>query len=225
VIFALTDFAQYLLRNGPYSSGPVVAQGAFLATPDKVSQLHGKIHDGDLIACHPLNSFVSWVVMYVTGSLWSHVGILTSECTVLEAITQGSVERPVSCYFDGKHYLLIKPLNSTFTDERRREIVSRGRSRLGIRYGWGQAIRLGLQTICGFHCGWQIRCSIDVVLLLAAFWLVARPFHWLRLVLGILAVGYVAVVFAGNRSRKKMQERMDAANREVEGRTGLPGSN
>jgi hypothetical protein len=81
--------------------------------------------------------------MYVTGSLWSHVGILTSEGTVMEAITQGAVERPVSCYFDGKHYLCIKPLNSTFTDERRREIVSHGRSMLGIRYGWAQAIRLG----------------------------------------------------------------------------------
>jgi hypothetical protein len=87
MLFALTDFTQYLLRNGPYSPGAFVGQGAFLATSDAVSHLDG-VRDGDGIFCHPLNSFVGWVVMYVTGGPWSHVGIFTSEGTVLEAITR-----------------------------------------------------------------------------------------------------------------------------------------
>jgi hypothetical protein len=223
MIFALTDFAQYLLRNGPYRNGILVGQGAFLATPETVSRFE-RVRDGDAIFSHPVNSFVSWLIMYVTGGPWSHVGTLTSEGTVLEAIAQGVVERPVTCYLDGKHYVLIKHLMAAVTDSQRHRIVSFGRSKVGIaKYGWGKAIRLGLRIIFGFSSGWQIRCSIDVVLLLITLSFLAKPFPSLRLGLILLASIYIVIVFATMGSRRREQDRMDAVNRDLERAGGTSG--
>jgi hypothetical protein len=206
MLFALTDFTQYLLRNGPYSPGAFVGQGAFLATSDAVSHLDG-VRDGDGIFCHPLNSFVGWVVMYVTGGPWSHVGILTSEGTVLEAITRGVVERSATCYFDGRHYILIKHLHPRVTNEQRRHMISRGRSKVGIvKYDWAGVIRLGLRLIFGFNYGWQIRCSIDVVLFLCTLSFVARAIPWLRLAFILLAGIYIAIVFASKHFPQRATE-------------------
>jgi hypothetical protein len=207
---------QYLLRNGPYSDEIFVGQGAFLAAPETVSHLEG-VRDGDAIFSHPLNSFVSWLIMYVTGGPWSHVGTLTSEGTVLEVIAQGCVERPATCYLDGKRYILIGRLMAAITDEQRRQMVSFGRSKVGIvKYGWGKAIRLGLRIIFGFSHSWKIRCSIDVVLFLTMLWFLSKPFPLLRLGLIVLAGIYVAIVFATSGSRRKEQEHMDVVNRDLE---------
>lgn len=212
MIFAATDFIQYLLREGPYSEGVFHLQGAFLATPDTASILD-QVRDGDGIFCHPLNAFMSWIVMYVTGGPWSHVGILTNQGTVLEAITQGFVERPATCYFDGRHYVCIKRLNAT--DEQRRKVVSLGRQGVGIiKYDWLGAFRLGLVHIFGAHDGWQIRCSIDVVLLLSIFYFVARHSPLVRSVLALLAVAYIAVVFANRPLRRRMRAAQHKLQRE-----------
>jgi hypothetical protein len=215
MLFALTDVAQYLLRNGPYSDGALSGGYAFLATPEEILQLNG-VRDGDQIFCHPLNSLTSWVIMYVTASPWSHVGMLTSAGTVLEAITQGVVERPATCYFDGKHYLLIKRLMDAITDQQRREMVSLGRSHVGVvKYDFRGAIRLGLSIIFGFNSGWQIRCSIDVVMFLCTLALLARALPWLGFTFIVLSGIYMAVVFAGTRTRRKQREQMAQVNREL----------
>lgn len=224
MIFALADFARYLLRKGPYSNGVFARQGAFLATPETVSHLLEGTSDGDLIFIHPLNSFVSWLIMYVTGGPWSHVGILTSGGSVLEVIAHGAVERPATCYFDGKRCVLIKHLIAAITDEQRHQVVSRARSMVGIvKYGWGQGIRLGLRIIFGFSHVWQIRCSIDVVLFLITLWFLSKPFPSLRLGLIVLAGIYIAMVFTTSSSRRKEQESMDAVNRDLERKGGMPG--
>ena len=203
MIFAVTDFIQYLLREGPYSDGTFLLQAAFLATPDMASILD-LVRDGDGIFCHPLNVFSSWVIMYVTGGLWSHVGLLTNQGTVLEAIAQGVVERPATCYFDGRHYVLVKRLDAT--DEQRRQVVSVGRQGVGlIRYDWLGAFRLGMMHIFGAHHGWQMRCSIDVVLLLSIFCFVARHSPFVLSVLVVLAVAYIAIVFVNRPLRRRMR--------------------
>lgn len=225
MIFALTDLSQYLLRVGPYSDGTLSRNGAFLATPKTVSQLEG-VRDGDLLASHPLNSFVSWSIMYVTGSPWSHVATLTSKGTVLEAIAQGVVERPATCYFDGKRYLLIRHLMDAATDEQRRRIVSFGRSKVGIvKYSWWGAIRLGLRIIFGFSHSWRIRYSSDVVLFLSALWFLSRAFPSLRLGLIVVASIYIAIVFTASGARRKEQQSMDAVNRDLERKAGRSGWN
>jgi hypothetical protein len=218
MIFALTDFAQYFLRNGPYSDGAFTNQSAFLATADEIVRLDG-IRDGDAIFCHPLHSPVSWVIMYVTGGPWSHVGTLTNAGTVLEAVTQGVVERPATCYFDGKHYVCIKHLMDAITDEQRRKMVSFGRSKVGVvKYSYLKAILLGLHIIFGFNSGWQVRCSIDIVLLLCMLAVLAKGLAWLQFAMISLAVVYIVIVFVGKRSRQKQNEQFAEMNRELDRR-------
>ncbi len=223
MIFALTDLSQYLLRIGPYSDGRLFRNGAFLATPETLSRLEG-VRDGDALFSHPLNSFVSWLIMYVTSGPWSHVATLTSKGAVLEAIAQGVVERPATCYFDGERYLLIRHLMDAVTDEQRNRMVSFGRSKVGIvKYSWWGAIRLGLRIIFGFSHSWRIRHSLDVVLFLAALWFLSKPFPSLRLGLIVLASISVAIVFTARGARRKEQESMDAVNRDLKRKGGTSG--
>jgi hypothetical protein len=96
-------------------------------------------------------------------------------------------------------------------------MISRGRSKVGIvKYDWAGVIRLGLRLIFGFNYGWQIRCSIDVVLFLCTLSFVARAIPWLRLAFILLAGIYIAIVFASKHSRNEQQKQKDAVNSELE---------
>ncbi len=202
MIFALADYLQYRLRKGPYSENVLLLKGAFLTTPEKASMLF-QARDGDSIFCHPVNSFVSWIVMYVTASPWSHVGTLTSAGTVIEAITQGVVERPATCYFNRRYYVSI--LSISATDDQRRTIVSYLRRELGAKYNWFGVIRLGVYILFGAHSNWRVRCSVDIVLFLSLGYFLGRHLPVIRVAAILAIVAYVSVALANRLQQKRLR--------------------
>src|ERR1700730_4899712 len=121
MIFALIDYLKYQFQKGQYSRANLERDGWFFADKSSVGMLDS-VRNGDMLFCQPIGSFTSWVVMYFQGGPCSHVGTLTENKTVLEAITTGVTERPASAYFDGKHFLAIRR-HPGITTEQEQQVV------------------------------------------------------------------------------------------------------
>lgn len=193
MIFALVDYLWYRFQRGPYSPRRLKEASWFLADKSSLDIIR-TARNGDIIFSQPTNSFPSWVVMYFQGGPCSHVGTLTKEGTVIEAITTGVVERSASVYFDGKHYLAIGRLPQ-WDEEIGQRAVSFMRSQIGCRYAWGKVVSLGFHILIGDHWDWRPRTSLDALILLTTAWLAAYKFPSIQW--GILTVGavYAATVF------------------------------
>ncbi len=194
MIFALVDYLRYRFQRGQYAPQKLKKDGWFLADESSLTKLKAVGNGGTLFSL-PVNSFTSWVVMYCQGGPPSHVAMLTKEGTVIEAITAGVVERPVSVYFDGKHYLQIwiLPLDA----EGGKRMLSFARSQIGCRYGSEQVVRLGLLILLGDHHHWRPQISFDVLIFLATAWLSAYklpPLRWVILALGVV-YGLIVFIF------------------------------
>lgn len=171
-------------------------RGAFKADAESVRVLQ-KVQDGDMIFTHPMNSSVAWAIMYVTdGGPWSHVGNLTRKGTVIEATTQGMIERSARHYFDGNYYIGI--VSPPVTDEQRANMVVWLRARLGAGYNWRGVIRLGFHELLRA----RPQLSIDVLLVLLGLWIIT-PVPVARTVIAVVAIAYVCVVARNRRRFKK----------------------
>jgi hypothetical protein len=193
VIFALVDYLKYRFQWGQYSPRKLEEDGWFFADKSSLDMLRAA-RNGDVLFSQPINSFTSWVVMYFQGGPCSHVGMLTSEGTVIEAITAGVVERSASEYFDGKHYVGIRE-HREWNSEMGQQLVSTARSQIGCKYNWGGVVSLGFHILIGNHWDWRPRISFDVLIFLATAWLTAYKFpsaRWTILAVGVL---YGAILF------------------------------
>jgi hypothetical protein len=193
VIFALVDYLRYRFQGGPYSPRKLEEEGWFLADESSLDAIKDA-RDGDVLFSQPINSFKSWVVMYFQGGPCSHVGMLTNEGTVVEAIGDGVVERPASVYFDGNHYLAVKRLRQS-NDEAGHRMVSLARSQIGCKYNWGGVVSLGFHILIGNHWDWRPRISFDAFILLASAWLVAYKFPSVRWFILFVGTAYAATLF------------------------------
>jgi hypothetical protein len=193
MLFAVSDYLRYRFEKGCYSRSRLEAQGFFLADAWSAYKLTGLVRDGDILFSQPRRAFASWIVMYFQGGPCSHVGTLTAEGTVLEAITSGVVERPVSVYFDGMHYLCIKRLRG-IDDDRARKAVSWMRSQIGCRYAWGKVMALGFHILIGNHWDWRPRISLDAFIALLFLWGILYEVPRMQVAIAAIAILYAAVL-------------------------------
>ncbi len=84
---------------------------------------------------HTRDSFLSWLVMYYTVSVWSHVGTFTEHGHIIDATTAGVIEHPLSDYFDGKSYIIILAVkDGLYSEEQAAKSLEWGRSQIGCGF-------------------------------------------------------------------------------------------
>jgi hypothetical protein len=159
-----------------------------------------------MLLSQPINSFSSWVIMYLQGGPCSHVAMLTKEGTVIEAISAGVVERPVDVYFDGKRYLTIRR-HREWNEELGQKVVSFSRSQVGCKYAWRKVIALGFHTLIGNHWNWRPGLSFDVLTILAAGWFIShRHPDWQAAILALAALYALAVLIMRSKPHRPPYE-------------------
>ena len=168
MIFAIIDYARYKRRVGPYSDNSIKSKGGRLAVPESFPMLQ-QLGPQHMFIYHRRDSFMSWLVMYFTGSVWSHVGIFTECGNIIDVTTKyGVIEHPLSDYFDNKSYLVIRELNEgTYTNENLTKMLEWGRNQIGhVKFSWMGVIAKGFLIVLGRHPSYKIRISADVFILL-----------------------------------------------------------
>lgn len=150
---------------------------------------------------HTRDSFISWLVMYFSNSVWSHTAIVVDNGNIVEVTLDGTIEHRFSDGLNDKDYLVIG--GPPMTAEQQRSVVEGARSGVGVtKFSYRDAALIGLRNLAGVSPNYNPRLSIDLLtVLFAACWF-SRRNKWI-MVPGIeSSILYVAIVVAGTKHRR-----------------------
>lgn len=164
MLSAIRDYYHYVYRKGPYAHEVLCEQGIFLATPETYKN-YENTPPPTIVFVSTLNSFVSWIIMYVTDGPFSHVAMIYSKEVIFDCTTKGVHLAPLKTYFVGDHYLRIQYLPEVDLNDFR----VRSKSMLGGGYNYFGALNLGLSFITGVNPRTRWRLAIDTAILITIF--------------------------------------------------------
>lgn len=203
MLFALSDFFKYRKRRGRYSDQSLTEFGLRRATEAGFPNWK-TIPLGSFLFASTANSTLSWIVMYVTNSVLSHVAVVYGDGEVHDVTTNGVIRHPISDYFDGQSYLAIKPPHEGVDFDRMRVFLD---STIGHRFDWVGVIKLAFHIVIANSTSFTWRLAGDLLILFS----IAIALAWALLpslippTLGTAAI-YLAVVIVNRTVRKKAIE-------------------
>ncbi len=206
MLFALLDYYRYRSQRGIYSTSYIRGRNGHLLTrenfPDPTA-----FKPGSVFFIHRRISLTSWLIMYLTSSPWNHTGMFTGDGTVIEALTDGTIERPFSDYLDGRSYM--SAYTPPYLDvDGPTNAVAHARSAIGAPYNWLGVLRLGAKILLGRHAHYRLRLSIDVLIVLGILSLPALRWKPWIFATSTLTIPYLATVVYSRPIRKEVGERM-----------------
>lgn len=211
MLFAAVDYLCYRTQRGRYQTTKVEANGWKLATRDNFGGLR-QPRPADILVFHIVGSALSWVVMYVTNSLASHVATMVDGGNMVEVTTSGATRHPLSDSFDGHSYLVAgAPPGITY--EQRAKVTETNNSSVGTPYGWYSAVRLGMRNVVGArYTRSHPRLYADVALTLAGGgWVTGRRHLRWQLAPLLVYIGVLSANRFGERERLLQRQREDGA--------------
>jgi len=217
MLIALFDYMKYRSHIGRYSDRSIEKSHGKLATSANFpSDMFPK--PGQIIMVHGRDSFLSWLIMYFTNSIWSHTAAGIDNGDIVEATLKGVVAHPFTDILNGTDYLVVKEIAGLTVDQEH-TLVETGRSSVGTKYSYSGVAKLGLRLLVGRHGDYHPRLSIDLITtLLLTSWF-GR--HHRRLVVSCSALGifYIVIVVLNTRYRKNLRDghtlRREAHNKNV----------
>lgn len=202
MIFAIIDYAAYLLKRGKYSAASIEAEGGKLASPDNFPD--GQFPEpAAIVVFHTRDSFLSWLVMYFTNSVWSHSAIATYDGNFVEVtVDQGTIEHSFADCLNGKDYVKYG-LPRQLTAGQQAGIVANAQASVGnVSFSWFGAIRLGFYILTGRHPTRHPRLYVDVLLLLSMFYWLGRKKWMVRFTVAFFAFLYITILVKNRRYRR-----------------------
>lgn len=214
MLFALYDYVCYRFQLRHYAPAVVEAQHARLAISENFPEegVRTKCEPGDAFFLHTRNSFVSWLIMYYTNSLWSHVGAFAENGKIVDATTSGVIKHEFLDYIDGESYILLKKLDKSY-DLDTQKMMEFAERQVGSPYNWAALPRIFIHIVSGRDPKYRIRYTLDFLLLLLPFLLLRYSVP----VVGWIAVtcGAILVLFVGyNVAKRKWSERRSTRDHE-----------
>jgi hypothetical protein len=177
---------------GRYSPQRLSQRGAVLGTRDNFRDM-SKYQPMDLFFLHPRGSFLSWLVMYYTNGIWSHVGSFAENGLVVDATTGGVIKHHFYDYCDGSTYILIIRL-PTVTDAQRLKAAQFIQNQVGKGYNWSGVMRLFLYIVSGNKYPYRFRFFLDFLFIAVIVGLLGLAWSPLIWVSALTMSGYMLIV-------------------------------
>jgi hypothetical protein len=215
---ALLDYAAYRGRRGRYADAVIQAQGARIAEANSLEL--EKLLPGDILFFHTRPSVVSWMVMHLTGSIWSHTAMYVGGGLVTDATCIGVMTHPLADYFNGESSFSAR--RPPYPEGGAERAVDAANSSIGKPYGWTMALLIGWQSILGARREFDPRHAVDVLFSLAVssvpavFW---RP--WAS-VTGLIATLYLATLARNRAAWLALRKETSSASTSGPGPVVLP---
>jgi len=180
MIFFVSDYICYIVEKGNYSSEVREQDDARLASVDNFPDLD-KIPPGSVLFCHTRTSFMSWLAMYYTNSIWSHVTCFIGDGMLVDATTGGVIKHHASDYLNNKNYIKIFIIKHK-SEEQSRDAMARANSSVGHGFNWLGIILFWIDIIIGNNIEWRIKHSLDFLILFFLLSLIWPVFYYFNLV-------------------------------------------
>lgn len=203
MFIAFFDYIEYRLHLGRYSGSSIENAHGKLAT--SLNFPTGEFpKPGQIIIVHTRNSFISWLVMYFTGSIWSHTSIGVDRGDIVEATLGGVIAHPFTDILNGTDYLLIG--RPPVTPEQEHALVESARATVGVtKFSYSMAAIIGLRLLLGIDEKYDLRLSIDLlVMLLLTCWF-GRNHGRIVKFFSTVGVSYIAIVLFYTRHRRNLR--------------------
>lgn len=219
MLFALFNYFQYKKRRGSYSDKILVADGGRIASAKNFKNLP-QFTPQYMFLMHTRYSLSSWLVMYFTGSPWSHCGNFTQDGNIIDVTLNGLIEHPFTDYFDDKSVILILSLKEKLNQEQIDKMIQWGRKNLGRPYGWGKVRKFFWMIVFGKHADYELRISADVLIILCVFfyfWMLCN-FPCVEF-FPLLAIFYLVIILCNTPRRRAMRKALwadDPQKRKLE---------
>jgi hypothetical protein len=166
MLFAIIDYIKYRNHKDHYSFKEIENEGGILAKCDNFPDPTA-IKPFSSLFYHPFGSFISWLIMYYTGGVWSHYAIFIRNGYLSDQTTEGSINHPFVDYLDGRGYVKIFILNSNITEDKIDELEMACKKDIGKRYNYPRVINMFFQIILGFRDSYKLRFTLDILILSA----------------------------------------------------------
>ena len=164
MLFAIIDYLKYCYHKDHYSFKEIENDGGIPAAKENFPYPE-KIKPFSSLFYHPFGSFISWLIMYYTGGVWSHYAIFLRNGYLSDQTTQGGIEHPFSDYLDGNGYVKIVMITWDITEKQINELEKESKRDVGKGYGYTRVIIMFFQIILGFREDYKIRFSLDFLIL------------------------------------------------------------
>ncbi|MBU0471451.1 MAG: hypothetical protein KKF65_02420 [Nanoarchaeota archaeon] len=192
MIFALTDYCNYIFQKNKYSPVVLNSHGLKIANKENFPSFEN-IPPISIIYCHTRGCFNSWLVMYYTNSVLSHTAMFLENGLLLDVTTSGVIQHSASDYLDNKSYLIILSIQKT--KDEINECLNRARSMIGCDFNWGGIFYFWLLILFGNNEEWRLKHSLDVLFIILIFSFINS---------GFLFLGFVYVILTGMFVIKRM---------------------
>lgn len=192
MLIAIIDFLKYRLRRGRYSDHSLSAEGRLAVSSEFPNYM--KYTLGDIFIYHRHNSFLSWLVMYFTDSVWSHVGNFIGHGQIIEATTSGVMKHDFMDYMDGSGYLQIRILKPALSAGQADKMNKFLHGKIGARFNWRGVLRLFTKIILGNHHHYDFKYSADFAILLSPFLFLGSINRWLMAIPTLIFIAYCFIV-------------------------------
>jgi len=162
-VLSLLDFVKYKKKPGRFCSKfPFMMEKGFLhSLPQETVDI---LEPGDLLFIQTLNSFISWLIMYLTKSDISHNAIYIGNGMISHATTAGVLEEPIDTLYGDS---IIIPCRMKFTKLQQEKLSETKNKLVGQPYNWSWVISKGILILtCREHVYFRFSFLIDILLVL-----------------------------------------------------------
>ena len=187
MIIAALDYLKYKYSLGRYSHKNLVKNDWSLATKENFPTFND-LPALSVLIVHTKESFLSWLVMYFTDSVASHVAGFLGKGELMDLTTSGMVIHLADDYLDGKSYLCVRVINEEIRAKNPNAesgIRNFAEEHKDVQYSWTKAINLGLVNVFAerkdafrfrYLIDFLILYSIPGIILYLIWWPFALPF-------------------------------------------------
>ena len=199
MVFAIIDYINYKLKRNQYSFAEIKEQGGFELNDKNYDRVF-PLRPGIILIHHP-NSFISWLIMYFDGGVWSHTINPYDEVNVFDVTLGGSIIHSFKDYFNKGIYAMIFCFNIP-EDKVDFEIGEKlAKERAGNKYGYYKALRLFFFIVTGRHHSYRIKFTIDILMILILFHTLFILFGMTTQIFYYFALVYIILTIIGNTLR------------------------
>ena len=160
LLIALLDFFKYKRKEGRFCSKfPfMMGNGFHHRLPEETLNI---LKPGDLIFVQTLNSFISWLIMYITKSDISHNAIYIGNGMISHATTGGILDEPIESLFGDS---VIVPCRMKFDKLQQEKLIQAKNTFVGQPYNWNWVITKGLLILsCREHIYFRFSYLFDAL--------------------------------------------------------------
>lgn len=168
MIFAIYDLILYQFHLRKYSNESLAKEKARVLTEPLIAS----IPLGSTIFLHTRKSLLSWIIMYYTDSLWSHVGMKSNNTDIIDATTSGVIEHPLSDYANPDIFFIAFTMIDVPEDIMSNTIQRMKETFLGRPYGWFNVVNIFFHVILAKKSSYRLRFTTEIILLLYFFYIV-----------------------------------------------------